>query len=297
MDDVQARSWEAAVARYKLTRKHRAPSSIRREDQILKFLAPHVGGLPLAAITRGKVEDVRAAALQAGQGPRAVNYALQVLRYVLRAAVEWEWIPAAPRIRLEKLPPPRLRWLTIDEAERLAEQLTPQMAAAMWFTLATGLRKATLSRLEWSMVDWEGRRLHVPPSIMKARNHLIVPLDPEALAQLRQREGTHPRWVFSYRGGRLRNIGGREFREAVQRAGLRDFHWHDLRHTWASWHVQSGTSLAELKDLGGWKTLAMVLVYAHLAGDQLAAAAARMHSRWQCPRRVRRSPGVLRMAA
>ena len=57
---------------------------------------------------------------------------------------------------------------------------------------------------------------------------------------------------------------------AVKAAGLGDFHWHDLRHTWASWHVQNGTPLAVLQELGGWRDLKMVLRYAHLAPGHLA---------------------------
>jgi integrase len=55
-----------------------------------------------------------------------------------------------------------------------------------------------------------------------------------------------------------------------------DFRFHDLRHTWASWHRQAGTSCDELKDLGGWKSRVMVDRYAKFATEHLAAAAARI---------------------
>src|SRR5205085_8440941 len=63
---------------------------------------------------------------------------------------------------------------------------------------------------------------------------------------------------------------------ASARAGIQDFRWHDLRHTWASWHVQMGTPLYALKELGGWQTLEMVNRYAHLAPEHLKAHAARL---------------------
>lgn len=43
------------------------------------------------------------------------------------------------------------------------------------------------------------------------------------------------------------------------RIQMKNFRWHDLRHTWAPWHVQSGTSLQELQELGGWSSFEMVL--------------------------------------
>lgn len=66
------------------------------------------------------------------------------------------------------------------------------------------------------------------------------------------------------------------WRAALKRAGIKNFRWHDLRHTWASWHVQSGTSLQELQVLGGWSSFDMVLRYAHLSSDHLRSAAERI---------------------
>ena len=63
---------------------------------------------------------------------------------------------------------------------------------------------------------------------------------------------------------------------ALARAGIKDFRWHDLRHTWASWHVQNGTSMQELMELGGWSSFEMVLRYAHLAGEHLKQVADRI---------------------
>ena len=63
---------------------------------------------------------------------------------------------------------------------------------------------------------------------------------------------------------------------ALERAGIKDFRFHDLRHTWASWHRQAGRSCDELKDLGDWKSREMVDRYAKFATENLSVAASRI---------------------
>lgn len=84
-------------------------------------------------------------------------------------------------------------------------------------------------------------------------------------------------WRISQLGERPRHT----WQDAVVR-------WHDLRHTWASWHVQAGTPLLALKELGGWSSIDMVMRYAHLAPDHLAEHAERISG----PRLVRTNSGT-----
>ena len=69
---------------------------------------------------------------------------------------------------------------------------------------------------------------------------------------------------------------GSAWKRSLKRAEIEKFRFHDLRHTWASWHLMSGTSLQELMELGGWKSYEMVLRHAHLAPEHLSDAAARI---------------------
>ena len=87
--------------------------------------------------------------------------------------------------------------------------------------------------------------------------------------------GQHRRWCFTFAGQRIHQ-SSTAWDKAKQRAGIEDFRFHDLRHTWASWHVQSGTSLQELMELGGWRSYEMVLRYAHLAPEKLSSVARRI---------------------
>ncbi len=99
-----------------------------------------------------------------------------------------------------------------------------------------------------------------------------------AVRRRRRQLGKHPRRVFTYAGRPLVTANSLAWRSALKRAGIENFRWHDLRHTWASWHRQAGTPTHELQRLGGWRSSVMVERYAHLAPDHLAKAANRLDS-------------------
>ena len=87
-------------------------------------------------------------------------------------------------------------------------------------------------------------------------------------------------YCFTYRGNPIRrDLTNTAWVNAIRQAGIEDFRFHDLRHTWASWHRQAGTSCDELKDLGGWKSWNMVDRYAKFATENLAFAASRIESK------------------
>ena len=78
----------------------------------------------------------------------------------------------------------------------------------------------------------------------------------------------------TYEGNPIRYVNTKAWLNALKRAGIADFRWHDLRHTWASWLIQNGTPLYDLQEMGGWKSAAMVRRYAHLAPAHMARHAA-----------------------
>ena len=70
--------------------------------------------------------------------------------------------------------------------------------------------------------------------------------------------GKHPTNVFSFRGKAIKQVRTKAWYQALKRAGIQDFCWHDLRHVWGTWHVQSGTPLFALQELGGWESPELV---------------------------------------
>ena len=90
----------------------------------------------------------------------------------------------------------------------------------------------------------------IHPDQAKARKAIAVPLNSKAVSIIRQQDGKHRTQVFSYSGEPIRQVNTKAWRKALKRAEIEDFRWHDLRHTWASWHVQNGTPLFALHELG-----------------------------------------------
>ena len=187
--------------------------------------------------------------------------------------MDWEWIDRVPAIRLQPNPVRRIRWLKREEADRLLSILPPHQAALVRFSLATGLRERNVTRLEWSQVDLTRRVAWIHPDQAKAKKPIGVPLNDEAMAVLRQEAGKHDKRVFTWQGRPIDKANTRAWRRALKEVGIESFRWHDLRHTWASWHVQNGTPLHVLQELGGWSCFSMVQRYAHLSAEHLAAYA------------------------
>ena len=200
-----------------------------------------------------------------------MNKPLQLIRDILRAACyDWNWIDKVPAVKLVKEAQRCIRWLTADEETRLLDELPEHLAEMVRFSLATGLRMSNVTGLEWSQVDLAHRRAWIHPDQAKARQAIPVPLNAEAVLVLRRQVVKHARWCFTYHGERVRRTNGKAWRDALNRAGIADFRWHDLRHTWATRLMQAGVPLHALMELGGWQDIAMVRKYAHLAPETLA---------------------------
>lgn len=183
-----------------------------------------------------------------------------------------------PKIRLLSGEVERDRWLTRDEANRLIEASPPHLAALIRFALATGCRAGEITSLEWHRVDLERKTAWLDKT--KNGTPRGVPLNSDAIEVLMSVKGNHPSYCFTFRNQPIKTaVTNNAWYAAVEKAGLDDLRFHDLRHTWASWHRQAGTSCDELKDLGGWKSRSMVDRYAKFATEHLTVAASRVESR------------------
>ncbi|MBU7436479.1 tyrosine-type recombinase/integrase [Paraburkholderia fungorum] len=267
--------FEHAAARY-LTEQANKADYDDRAAHIRHFLT-HFAGRDLGSITRPEI--MAAIPTQSARKCRKTplkpatrnRYLATIRALMLDAANDWEWIDRAPSLPEFPEPAIRIRWIARDEAKRLLRELDEAcMRDIAAFCFATGLRQRNILELEWTQVDLVSRRAWIHPDQAKARKPIGVPLNDEAIALLRKQIGQHDNFVFVRDGKPLKKWDDWKWRAACKRANISNFRFHDVRHTWASWHVQNGTPLQVLKELGGWATFEMVLRYAHLAPDHLA---------------------------
>lgn len=286
LGDKPRYTWEQAVVRYMTEKEEGKFTSDARHH--LRWVDEHMTERYLDRIDEDVIHRLMDARKADGVTNATVNRMAAIVRAILkRAERKWRWIDRSPSVSLLPEPSRRVRWLTRDEADRLMAAMPEHMADMTRFTLATGLRESNVTLLEWSQVDLDRRVAWIHADQAKGKKAIGISLNADAVLVLRKQVGRHPVRVFCWprpRGkGRIewtpmRRADHATFTKACRAAGIENFRWHDLRHTWASWHVQAGTPLHVLQELGGWSTIAMVQRYAHLSPEHLAEHAARIET-------------------
>jgi integrase len=219
-----------------------------------------------------------------GLAPATLNKYLSVLSRIWHYAHERELVAAVPAIptfkRRQKGSAGKFTVLTPAQAATFFKELPAHLLAMVRFALTTGLRDSNVRGLRWENVDLERRVARVWGEDAKAGELIAVPLSDDALAVLQSCLGQHTTHIFTFaKVGKKGKILWRRpitsgsnntgFRKARMRACLPKLRWHDLRHTWATWHAQAGTPAIVLQALGGWKDARMVRTYTHLAALDL----------------------------
>ncbi|MEE9158875.1 MAG: site-specific integrase, partial [Gammaproteobacteria bacterium] len=145
-------------------------------------------------------------------------------------------------------------------------------------SLNTGLRRGEVLQLKWTDIDLLQRKLVVRGDNAKSGKTRFLPLNDEALTTLQHWKinAGSSEWVFAgIDGGRMKGIKT-SWSGVLERAGIMDFRWHDLRHHFASRLVMKGVDLNTVRELLGHSDLSMTLRYAHLSPEHKADAVARL---------------------
>jgi integrase len=276
------RTWQEATLRYAEEKADKA--SFNTDLSHLRWLDRFLSDKHLDEISKDLIAEITKVRKQPYSIPRikgpdrhidpkpaTVNRTLEIIRCILRLARdEWEWIDHIPNVKLQKEPTRRISWITREKAEELLDALPLHSSEMMRFTLETGLRRSNVTYIEWEQIDIARRTAWIYPDQAKAGKPIPVPLSDNAVAILLRWKGKHEKFVFVFEGKPVFQTATRMWRRVCASVGLNKFRWHDLRHTWASWHAQDGTPLHVLQELGGWECAEMVRKYAHFSTGHLA---------------------------
>ena len=250
----------------------------RSKVQHIKYWREQFHGKPIRSLTTGVISEALPTHRRSAYGRAkplsgaTKNRYLATLGKLLNDCVKRGWLDTTPHIEKHAEAPLREFFMPKEQAAVfLAAVPEGWMKDVCTFALCTGMRAGEILSLEWTQVQTDRRLVSVLASKAKSGSSRPVPLNDEALAVIERRRGLHEHLVFARARIQTLEIDRRVFNRAAKAAGCpAGFRFHDLRHTWASWHAQAGTPLLTLQRLGGWKTLSMLNRYAHLNADDLA---------------------------
>ncbi len=251
------------------SKRSKAASSHVRDMCGAKHLLPVFGQCMLADIGPSSISEYKVKRREEGASAQTVNLELSLMSHVFTIAMkEWEWVKEHPvkMVARERKDRPKERWLTLEEEGRLLKESPPWLQDIITFAIHTGFRQSEILDLKWSQVDMGRRTI----TIMEQKNRGVdtLPVDETVVKILTRRkspacQGTS--YVFpNGNDNRLDNRNLlRAFYSAMAKAEIKNFRFHDLRHTFATRLVQSGVDLYTVQKLGRWKDAAMVMRYAH----------------------------------
>ena len=266
--EEKTRTFDELMERYLV--EHAAKKSEPRHYRgYCNNLKAFFGGRTLAEITPKLIVEYKAVRYAAGLKPASINRELASLKKAFNLAVrEWEWCRENPvsKVSMEQENNQRDRWLSMEEEPPLLQGCAPWLHNLVTFALHTGMRMGEILELTWRGVDFNRRTVMVVRS--KNGERRTIPINETVLSVLRQKSKVRSlstELVFcsqvftSMETGHLR----RSFRVALRKAGIDDFHFHDLRHTFATRLVQAGVDLYKVQRLLGHKSPIMTQRYAH----------------------------------
>lgn len=229
------------------------------------------------------IDQRRAQGVSNGTVNKELNLLSAALSYA-RRRLQWDVPNPVEGMRLRE-PEGRIRWIDRQAAQRLikeAASVRGYLPDLIQLGLNTGMRKGEMLGLTWERVDLDRQMVYLTDKDQKNGKHGSIPLNAGAVAaiqrRLQHREQFCPDspWVFSNRQGeRVANVR-KGFVSACQKAGIEDFHVHDLRHTCAAWLVQDGVDIRVVCELLRHSSIQVTMRYAHLSSKNVRDAVERL---------------------
>jgi integrase len=266
------RTFEEMMEKYMVehSARNKAPKTNLRDRSLNDHLVGNFGNMFLTQITPRLIAEYKVKRREEGAAAKTVNNELILMGHAFNLAIkEWEWVNENPvkKVSKEKVNNLIERWLTFEEENRLLSVSPKWLREIIIFAINTGLRQSEILSLQWSRVDLSRKTVTILEE-QKNQGRDTLPLSEEALTVLKERARVgrgETNYVFYNKVGRriaARNLQ-RAFCSALKKSGIEKLRFHDLRHTFATRLVQAGVDIYTVQKLGRWKTISMVMRYAH----------------------------------
>lgn len=251
--------------------------SFKQKANVISQLADTFGNIPLRRFNTMLVEQYQTERLQKGNKPATINRHIATIKHIFTKAVDWNMVEeeTLKRIRKVKLLEEnnrRLRFLSKEECQALISHCQGNTKAIVITALNTGCRKGEILSLKWDNVDLKHGFLLL--DVTKNGERREIPINDtlrHTLQGLTRRLDVPYVFHDAVTGKHYGDVK-RSFNTALRRSGIKDFHFHDLRHTFASHLVMAGVDITTVSRLLGHKSLAMTLRYSHLAPEHMTKA-------------------------
>jgi integrase len=222
------------------------------------------------------------------KSPATVNRYMTTLSHLFNVAIrEWEWMEFNPISRIKKLKESRgrVRFLDEKERDRLLEACQASNSQLLYpfviLALTTGMRYGEVTNIQWKDVDFDRRRILLHETKNDERRAApLVGLAHDLLKKLSKVRRLDNPYVFPGNEEGKPVYMRDTWNDALAKSEIEDFRFHDLRHTTASYLAMNGATLAEIAEVLGHKTLAMVKRYAHLSETHTTNVVEKMASKF-----------------
>ena len=262
--------------------------SLRNQEYMIRQLAAEFRGKCLHQIDNLSIRQFMARRLKVVR-PASVNRELQTIKSMFNRAIEWGmFFGVNPAVGIKNIPPnnSRCRWLTEAEQERLLSSCQGLTRVVVLIALKTGMRWGEIITLKWKQtpcsnyVDFENGVIFIHESLAKSQRSRHIPLSNAVRLALQEVEHIAGTDYIFLNPRTAKPIGSfkKSFHTALNKSGITDFRFHDLRHTFASQLVRCGVDLYVVQKLLGHATPKMTQRYAHLRADQLKEAIEKIDS-------------------
>ncbi len=211
-------------------------------------------------IERFKAERIKQVA------PATVNRELATLKTLFAKALLWKRIQENPtsKVKFLKEPKGRLRFLEREEIARLLSNATPKIKPIIIVALFTGMRKSEILRLKWHDIDFKRDIITLLDTKNGEKREVYMNKQVKTTLIHVKKHPESP-FVFCNSDGKPVNDIRKSFFTVLDKSGIKDFRFHDLRHTFASQLVMSGVDINTVRELLGHKDIRMTLRYSHLS--------------------------------